>query len=130
MYLLTILHELFQEKNEKRIKTKNNHHTGKCVPCNSCICCPQFTSTTTFKSNPTNKTFKDIKNPSAIHACKHLNRYDHDVNYHGKFIIIEHLRNITNINIEKMTKKVRKLLDNETCDFSATWSEPGTKLKP
>ena len=39
--------------NEKLIKTKNNHHTGKCVPCNSthCLCCQQHISATTFKSN-------------------------------------------------------------------------------
>ena len=46
--------------NKKLIKTKNNPHTGKCLPCNStqCLCCQQLISTTTFKSNQTNKTFK------------------------------------------------------------------------
>ena len=46
--------------NEKLIKTKINHHTGKCVPCNStrCLCCQQLISTRTFKSNQTNKAFK------------------------------------------------------------------------
>ena len=46
--------------NEKPIKTKNNHHTGKCVPCNATrrLSCQQPISTTTFKSNQTNKTFK------------------------------------------------------------------------
>ena len=46
--------------NEKLIKVKNNHHTGKCVPCDStrCLCCQQLISTTTFKKNHTNKTFK------------------------------------------------------------------------
>ena len=46
--------------NDKLIKIKNNHHTGMCVPCNStrCLCCQQLISTTTFKSNQTNKTFK------------------------------------------------------------------------
>ena len=46
--------------NEKPIKTKNNHRTGKCVPCNStrCLCCRQLISVTTFKINQTNKTFK------------------------------------------------------------------------
>ena len=45
---------------EKLIKTKNNHHTGKCVPCDSicCLCCQQIISTTTFKNNQSNKTFK------------------------------------------------------------------------
>ena len=46
--------------NKKLIKTKNNHHSGKCVPCNAtrCLCCQQLISTTSFKSNQTNKTFK------------------------------------------------------------------------
>ena len=46
--------------NKKLIKTKNNHHTGKCDPCNStrCLCCQHFISTTTFKSNQTKKTIK------------------------------------------------------------------------
>ena len=46
--------------NEKLIKTKNNHHTGKCIPCNSrrSLCCQQLISTTTSKSNQNNKTFK------------------------------------------------------------------------
>ena len=46
--------------NEKLIKTKNNHFTGKCVSCNSklCFCCQQLISATTFKSSQTNITFK------------------------------------------------------------------------
>ena len=46
--------------NEKLIKTKKNHHTGKFVPCNStrCLCSQQLISTTTSKSNQNNKTFK------------------------------------------------------------------------
>ena len=46
--------------NENLIKTKNNHHSRKCVPCNAtrCLCCRQLISTITFKSNQTNKTFK------------------------------------------------------------------------
>ena len=46
--------------NEKLIKTKNNHHTEKCVSCNLArfLCCQQLISTTTFISNQTNKTFK------------------------------------------------------------------------
>ena len=40
-------------------KTKNYHHRGNCVQCNSklCLCCQQVIPTTTFKSNQTNKTF-------------------------------------------------------------------------
>ena len=42
------------------MKTKINHHTGKRVPCNSTryLFCQQLISTTTFKSNQTNKAFK------------------------------------------------------------------------
>ena len=49
--------------NEKLIKTKNNHHTGKCVPCNStrCLCCQKLILTKTFKSNQTKKRLKTVK---------------------------------------------------------------------
>ena len=42
------------------MKTKINHHTGKRVPCNSTqyLFRQQLISTTTFKSNQTNKAFK------------------------------------------------------------------------
>ena len=55
------------------MKTKNNHHTGKCVSCNwtRCLCCQQLISTTKFKSNQANKTFKIY----------------HRVNYKSGFII-------------------------------------------
>ena len=59
--------------NEKLIKTRNNHHIGKWVPCNAacCLCCQQLISKTTIKSNQTNKTFK---------IC-------HRVNCEGSFVI-------------------------------------------
>ena len=49
--------------NEKPIKNKNSYHTAKCAPCNStwCLCFQQLISTTTFKSNQTNKTKFTIK---------------------------------------------------------------------
>ena len=74
--------------NEKLIKTKINHHTGKCVPCNStrCLCCQQLISTTTFKSNQTNKTFKiyhrvNRKNSFVIYL---LGCYICNIQYVGK----------------------------------------------
>ena len=123
----------------------------KCVPCNSthCLCCQQLISTTTFKSNQTNKTFKiyhtvnckssfviyllerytcniqyvgksetplnirlknhrkDIKNPNAIPAWKHFNRYDIDFNNHGKIIIIEQLKNIRTASIETLKERLK-----------------------
>ena len=138
--------------NNKLIKTKINHHTGKCVPCNStrCLCCQQLISTTTFKSNQTNKMFKlyhrvnckssfviyllecyicniqyvgisetpfnirlnnnrkDVKNPNAVPACKHFNRYDHDFNKHGKIIIIEHLKYIRATSTETLKERLKQ----------------------
>ena len=138
--------------NEKLIKTKINRHTGKCVPCNStrCLCCQQLISTTTFKSNQTNKTFKiyhrvncktsfiiyllecyicniqyvgksetpfnirlnnhrkDVKNPNAVPACKHFNRYDHDFKKHGKIIIIEHLKYIRATSTETLKERLKQ----------------------
>ena len=152
--------------NQNLIKTKNNHQTGKCVQCNSTLwlSCQQLISTTIFKSNQTNKTFKiyhrvkskssfviyllecyicniqylskskipftiglnnlrkDVKNSNAIPACHNFNRRNHDFNNHGK--IIQQLRNW---DIKRKTKIARKLLDNETWDFSTTWSEPRLK---
>ena len=43
---------------------------------------------------------KDIKDPSAIPACKHSNSPNHDLNTYGKFTIVEQLRNITSSSSE------------------------------
>ena len=74
--------------NEKLIKTENNHHAGKCVPYNAthCLCCQQLISTTTFKSNQTNKTFKiyhtvNCKSSFVIYL---LERYTCNIQYVGK----------------------------------------------
>ena len=37
---------------------------------------------------------KDIKKANAIEACKHFNNNEHTFSKHGKFIVIEQLRNI------------------------------------
>ena len=74
--------------NEKLIKTKINHHTGKCVPCNStrCLCCQQLVSTTTFKSNQTNKTFKIYHrvNCKSSFVVYQLERYICNIQYISK----------------------------------------------
>ena len=74
--------------NEKLIKTKINHHTGKCVLCNStrCLCCQQLISKTRFKSNQTNKTFKiyhrvNCKSSFVIYLLK---CYIRNIQYVGK----------------------------------------------
>ena len=68
--------------NEKLIKTKNNHHTRKCVPCNSawCLCCQQLISSTTFESNQTNKTV-NCKSSFVIYL---LECYICNIQYIGK----------------------------------------------
>ena len=48
---------------------------------------------------------KDIKKTNAIEACKHFNNNEHSFSEHGKFIIIEQLRNINTIPTE--TRKLR-----------------------
>ena len=89
--------------NEKLIKTKINHHTGNCVPCNStrCLCCQQLISTTTFKSNQTNKTFKiyhrvNCKSSFVIYLLEY---YICNIQYAGK-----HHSTLGSITTEKMSK--------------------------
>ena len=69
--------------NEKLIKTKNNHHTGKCVPRNStrCLCCQKLILTKTFKSNQTKKTFKNCKSSFVIYIRE---CYIYSIQYVGK----------------------------------------------
>ena len=74
--------------NEKFIKTKNNHHTEKCIPCNSTrsLCCQQLISTTTSKSNQNNKTFKIYhrKNCKSSFVIYLLECYICNIQYVGK----------------------------------------------
>ena len=77
---------------------------------------------------------KDVKNRNAIPACRRFNRHVHDFNNHGNYhyhrTTKKHSHGI-NWEIKRKTKTVRKLLDNETWDFSgATWSESRPKLNP
>ena len=73
---------------------------------------------------------KDVKSPNAIPACKHFNRHDHDFksqknNYQKT--TKKHSHDI-NWDMKRKTKRVRKLLDNETWYFSAICSERRPKL--
>ena len=53
---------------------------------------------------------KDIKKPNAIEACKHFTNNQHIFSKHGKFIIIEQLRNMNTTATEtlKLRFKERK----------------------
>ena len=51
---------------------------------------------------------KDVKNPNAMPTCKHLNKYDHDFNNHGKFIIIEQLRSICTTSTETLKERLNQ----------------------
>ena len=91
---------------KKLVKTKNNH-TVKCVPCNSthCLCCHQLISTTTFKSNQTNKTFKihhrvKCKSSFVIYL---LECYIYNIQYVGT------LETPFNIRLNKHRKDVKNL---------------------
>ena len=84
--------------NEKLTKIKNNHHVGKCVPCNStrCFYCQQLISTT-FKRNQTNKTFKIYHRANCKSSFVYLlERYICNIQYIGK--------SETTFNIRKMSK--------------------------
>ena len=73
--------------NEKLTKIKNNHHAGKCVPCNStrCFYCQQLISTT-LKNNQTNKTFKIYHrvNCKSSFVVYQLERYICNIQYISK----------------------------------------------
>ena len=45
---------------------------------------------------------KDIKKPNTIEACEHFNSNEHTFSKHGKYIIIEQLRNINTTPIETL----------------------------
>ena len=85
-------------------------------------------STTTLKSNQTDKTFKNYQRvnckssfviyPLECYICniqyvaippwKHFNRHDHDFNNHGKIIIIEQLRNILAASTETLKERQKQ----------------------
>ena len=51
---------------------------------------------------------QDFKNPNAIPAWKHFSKHDYDFNNHGKFIIIEQLRNIRITSTETLKETLKK----------------------
>ena len=67
---------------------------------------------------------KDIKQPNAIESCKHFNNNQHKFSKHGKFIIIEQLRN------RSTTPTERKVFGSRNLNFDTRWLKPRTGLKP
>ena len=55
-----------------------------------------------------NNSSKDIKNPNVIEAFKRFNNNGHIFSKHGKFIIIEQLRNISTTPNETLKLKLRE----------------------
>ena len=51
---------------------------------------------------------KDTKDPSTRSACKHLCPPNHDFNTHGKFSIIEQLRNITSSSSKILKERLKQ----------------------
>ena len=81
---------------------------ASCVPCNStrCFCCQELISTTTFKSNQTDKTFKmyhrvNCKSSFIIYlrGC-----YICNIQYVGKSETPKHHSTLSSITAEKMSK--------------------------
>ena len=73
-----------------------------------------------------NKHKKDIKYRNVILACKHFKKYILTLTITRKKTKKYNYRNSRDINTK--TKTTRKLLDNETWNFSATCYESLTKL--
>ena len=48
------------------------------------------------------------KKPNAIEACKHFNNNEHTFSKHGKFMIIEQLRNINTIPFETLKLRFKE----------------------
>ena len=51
---------------------------------------------------------KDIKKPNATEACKHFNNNEHTFSKHGKFIIIEQLRNINTTSTKTLKLRLKE----------------------
>ena len=51
---------------------------------------------------------KDIKKPNAIEAFQIFNKNEHGLSKHGKFIIIEQLRNINTTTIKVLKLRLRE----------------------
>ena len=60
---------------------------------------------------------KDVKKPNVTEACKNFNNNEHTFSKHGKFIIIEQLRNINATPTETLKLRLKEretFLDQET----------------
>ena len=55
---------------------------------------------------PLNSHRKNVKNPIAVVPCKHFIKHDHYFKNHGKFIIIEQLRNIRKTSIKTLKERI------------------------
>ena len=67
-----------------------------------------------------NNLKKNIENPNATEACKHINTDCH-FNKHAKLILIEHLRNIKKISAEALIIRKGKLLHQEVEGISTIY---------
>ena len=72
---------------------------------------------------------KDVRNPNAIRASKQFNRHNHDW-WKNHYRTTKKHPHTVNWDIKRKIKTVRKLLNNNTWDISATWSKPRPKLNP
>ena len=107
---LSLLQQLISTKTFKSNQTNKTLKVFHQVNCKSSIviyllecyiCNIQYVgkSKTLFNIRLNNHR-KDVQNPNAIPAWKHFNKHDHNFNDHGKFIIIEQLRNIRTTSVQ------------------------------
>ena len=71
-----------------------------------------------------------ITKPPLAHGNLHFNNNEHTFSKHGKFMIIEQLRNINISPTEIEIERKRKVLDQETWNFDTIWLNPRTDLIP
>ena len=50
---------------------------------------------------------KDIKNPNAIEASQHFNNLNHAFHEHGKFKLVQPMKNIKNTSTEVLKQKLK-----------------------
>ena len=122
--------------NQKFLTPTQTTTAGQCTPCytSRSLCCQQvltmFNQVTCYSTViyllecimckiqcvgkaetfniRVNNHRKDIKKTNAIETCKHFNNSEHRFSKHGKFIIIEQLRNINTTSTKTLKLRLKE----------------------
>ena len=100
--------QLFSATTFKSTQTNKTFKIYHKVNCKSNCNIPYVGNSETSFNIGLNNPKKHFKNPNAILACKHFNRYDHDFNNQWKFIIIENLRNMSTKSTETLKERLKQ----------------------